>query len=248
MRAPRFGLFLIFFISVGILPLYSQVHGVPPSVTSFGFGGNVSPDPGVPASVTSLGPNGFNFVPPVNGRCCFNTFFPGQQFSSLPEDQFRSRLNFRDLHRRHHFAPIFIPGYAVPYPYPVAVPYGVDTDEENDDYASERSMFDRRWMSEARSQREKSADVFATAPEPASSASRTSPATEVVTAQATTVLVFKDGHKLEVENYAILGSTLFEVTQGLTHKIQLADLDLPATQKANDDRGVDFETPLVGAQ
>jgi hypothetical protein len=58
-----------------------------------------------------------------------------------------------------------------------------------------------------------------------------------------TVLVFKDGHKLEVENYAIVGLSIFDLTQGHRHKIALADLDIPATLKANDERGVTFQLP-----
>ena len=57
------------------------------------------------------------------------------------------------------------------------------------------------------------------------------------------MLVFKDGHKSDVVNYAIVGDTLFDFGDGRTRKIRLADLDLPATQKANDDRGVDFQVP-----
>jgi len=37
--------------------------------------------------------------------------------------------------------------------------------------------------------------------------------------------------------------TLFDFAANRTHKILLADLDLPATHKANDDRGVDFQIP-----
>ena len=243
MRAPRFGLFLLSSVLVSVLPLYSQVHGVPASVTSFGFGGNISPAPGVPASVTSLGPNGFNFVPPVNGRCCFNTFFPGQQFSSIPSDQFRSRLNLRDLNRHHHFGPIFTPGYVVAYPYPVGVPYAVEGDEEDQEYTSDSSALNRRRLGDVHSQRN-AEDAFAGAESPVASSSATAP----VSAQPATVLIYKDGHRVEVENYAIVGETLFEFADGLTHKVQLADLDLPATQKANDERGVEFHAPAVGAQ
>lgn len=242
MRAPKFGLLLFSSVFLLVVPLYCQVHGVPASVTSFGFGGNISSAPGVPASVTSLGPNGFDFVPPVNGRCCFNTFFPGQQFSSLPSDQHRSRLNLRDLNRRHHFGPIFTPSYVVAYPYPVAVPYGVEGNEEDQDYAPLNPMVDRRRLGDVRSQRDKE-DAFASTEAPAASS-----AIEPVSAQPATVLIFKDGRKAEVENYAIVGETLFEFTNGLTHKVQLADLDLPATQKANDDRGVEFHAPAIGAQ
>jgi hypothetical protein len=64
-----------------------------------------------------------------------------------------------------------------------------------------------------------------------------------VAAQPSTVLVFKDGHQSDVLNYAIVGDTLFDLAAGRTRKILLADLDLPATSKANDDRGVDFQIP-----
>jgi hypothetical protein len=58
-----------------------------------------------------------------------------------------------------------------------------------------------------------------------------------------TVLVFRDQHKEEVQNYAIVGQTLWNFAPQHTQKIPLADLDLPATTKANDDRGVDFRLP-----
>jgi len=66
---------------------------------------------------------------------------------------------------------------------------------------------------------------------------------EPVAAQPSTVLVFKDGHQSDVFNYAIVGDTLFDFAAGRTRKILLADLDLPATHKANDDRGVEFQIP-----
>jgi hypothetical protein len=58
-----------------------------------------------------------------------------------------------------------------------------------------------------------------------------------------TVLVFRDQHKQEVQNYAIVGQTLWNFAGSRTQKIPLDDLDLPATVKANDDRGVDFRVP-----
>ncbi len=57
-----------------------------------------------------------------------------------------------------------------------------------------------------------------------------------------TTLVFRDGHKQEVTNYAIMGQTLY-VFDNRTKKIALADLDVPATVKANDDEGVEFQVP-----
>jgi endonuclease YncB( thermonuclease family) len=57
-----------------------------------------------------------------------------------------------------------------------------------------------------------------------------------------TTLVFRDGHKQEVTNYAIMGQTLY-VFDSRTRKIALADIDVPATVKANDDQGVEFQVP-----
>jgi len=56
-------------------------------------------------------------------------------------------------------------------------------------------------------------------------------------------LIFKDGHQLEVANYAIVGDTLFDLTEGRRHKIALADLNLTATSKQNEGRGIDFQLP-----
>jgi hypothetical protein len=67
-----------------------------------------------------------------------------------------------------------------------------------------------------------------------------------VSNQPDTVLVFKDGHQLEIANYAIVGSTLFDLTDGHRRKIPLSELDLRATAKQNDDRGIDFQVPLGG--
>jgi hypothetical protein len=55
--------------------------------------------------------------------------------------------------------------------------------------------------------------------------------------------VFKDGHQIEVANYAIVGSMLYDLTGGRRQKIALADLDLAATEKQNEDRGIDFRVP-----
>ena len=58
-----------------------------------------------------------------------------------------------------------------------------------------------------------------------------------------TVLVFHDQHRQEIQNYAIVGTMLWVFAPPRTQKISLADLDIPATTKANDDRGLDFGAP-----
>jgi hypothetical protein len=59
----------------------------------------------------------------------------------------------------------------------------------------------------------------------------------------TTLLVYRDGHQVEVQNYAILGKTLWIFSAQTSRRVPLDDLDLPATQRVNGDRGVDFATP-----
>ncbi len=58
-----------------------------------------------------------------------------------------------------------------------------------------------------------------------------------------TVLVFRDQHREEIRNYAVVGHTLWVFNQDRARKIPLASLDVPATVKVNDDRGVDFNLP-----
>jgi len=58
-----------------------------------------------------------------------------------------------------------------------------------------------------------------------------------------TVLVFRDQHREETQNYAIVGQTLWNFSPQRTEKIAIANLDLPATEKANDERGVSFRIP-----
>ncbi len=62
------------------------------------------------------------------------------------------------------------------------------------------------------------------------------------------VLVFRDGRKEEVSSYTIVSGTMYTkadywTSGSWTKKIQIADLDLPATFKLNQERGVNFALP-----
>jgi hypothetical protein len=232
------------------VPSAAQVMGVPPSVTSLGFGGLNNPTPGVRASVTSLGPNGYTGMPLVGnfGNCCANFFFPyGHPTFGTPP------LASGRHHHRHHdgdqgLGPIVEPVY-VPY----AVPYAADQDE--DDAADYQDSADRepvssrpvgRQLAAKGSAGSKSSHDFDPGPEN-DSGRDSGPVAESpaypVAVQPTTVLIFKDGHRSDVVNYAIVGDTLFDFAGGRAHKILLADIDLDATRKANDDQGIEFKVP-----
>jgi len=204
----------------------AQINGAPSSVTSPGFGGRAIN--GTPASVTSLGPRGFAPGPQIPLASAANGFHRG--------DGHHHRGRDRDA-----AVPLL---YAAPYAVPI--PYALDDTPADDDsdaadndanYQGGPTVFDRRG-SGARSYVPPVKDA-----PPAHAADPDDPPADPEPAQAPTLLVFKDGHKLEVGNYAILGATLFDLTPGHPRKVALADLDLEATRKLNEDRGVVFQLP-----
>lgn len=197
----------------------AQINGAPASVTSPGFGGRAIN--GTPPSVTSVGPRGF--VP--NSHVTFSTH------NAEPKG---------DAHRHHqHFVTYTPPiGYAIPVPYAVDI---ADTDDANADdsdanYQGGPTVFDRRGLGE-----ESYVPPVKYSPRPRAQSEDADPAPELP--QIPTLLIFKDGRKVELENYAIVGDTLFDLTPGHTRKVAVADLDLDLTRKQNDDRGVSFQLP-----
>jgi len=85
-------------------------------------------------------------------------------------------------------------------------------------------------------------DAYALPPRRAAESTDDSHASPIMPA---TVLVFRDQHKQEVQNYAIVGQTLWSFAPQHTQKISLSDLDLQATTKANEDQGVTFRVPAT---
>jgi hypothetical protein len=62
------------------------------------------------------------------------------------------------------------------------------------------------------------------------------------------VLVFRDAHKEEIGKYAIIGTTIYTnadywSTGSWTRQIRIAELDVPATLKLNQERGSRFSLP-----
>jgi hypothetical protein len=154
----------------------------------------------------------------------------------------RASVGSHDGHHHHHHYVGYAPGgvYAVPLPY--AVDIGATEDEDDADaddsdanYQGGPTVFDRRG-SGARSY---------VPPVDDASDGRESDPVAPDPPQVPTLLIFKDGHQLEVGNYAIVGPTLFDLTPGHARKVALSDLDLEATRKQNDDRGVIFQLPAT---
>jgi hypothetical protein len=231
------GFVLSFLFLVGLAG--AQVRGVPTSVTSIGFGSHFGQAPGIAPSVTSLGPLGYSGQKVFH--CCFSNQFPNHSNAPL----------FPHRHRHDPLFPLAGDVYAVPYavPYPVYMDPAADDSAQENDYPSGPTIFDRRAAGQSSLGAEAAYSERRRAESPVDPISESQPAV-VATADAAavpeqprTVLVFKDGHQLEVQNYAIVGSMLYDLTPGHRAKIALADLDLTATAKQNDDRGIDFQLP-----
>lgn len=61
-------------------------------------------------------------------------------------------------------------------------------------------------------------------------------------------LVFKDGHSLEVHNYAATPTTILlldQASSGRTSQVSLDQIDLAATERVNREAGVDFNLPAA---
>jgi len=118
----------------------------------------------------------------------------------------------------------------------------------DEDYYRQYEMADR-WNQQSLAeqqmmrQEEADGDQDAYAPRPASGRSSNENASQPPEPVPATVLVFRDRHQEEVSNYAIVGQTLWSFSPQKTKKIPLAELDLSATEKANNDRGVEFRVP-----
>jgi hypothetical protein len=207
-------------------PSGAQLHGIPPSVTSIQ---NHFPPylPNVPPSVTSLGPRG------GVGRPAFPVYpaFPGHFGQG-----FRNRNGFRNGYSTGAWiAPYYIPAYDDSSAYDAGggAPYmysGPPTEQTLHVVVDLPTA--RRGIAEEDEEDPTLAKrgYSAIAPPDAKPVDPT-------------VLVFRDGHQQEVTNYAIMGQTVY-VFDNRTQKIALTDLDVAATIKLNDDRGVDFHVPL----
>ncbi len=183
---------------------------------------------GTPPSVTSLGFGGTGNRP--HGISPSVTSGGFGHFGAAPPIQ-----------GHHHHNPG--QGYPGAYYFPYAYPYVVDgpplDENQDEDQTAAPVVSDRRAPPSAAT-----SDESGSASNPAEQAQASPLVAEAdTTPQPLTVLVFKDGHQVEIDNYAIVGATLYDLSQDRRWKIGLSELDLPATIKENDNRGLDFQLP-----
>jgi len=177
---------------------------------------------GTPGSVTSMRADG-------SLRGIPGSVTDPRPRSSVPHHSGNPRNRGRDHDRNPRFG---FPYYGYPYYY----------DDDDGDY----SNYDQQ--SQQARQPEPTQPQVSVSPEDNSQprdsyrVRRGQPQSAVEPAPKTT-LVFRDGHKTEIQNYAIMGDNLFDLTNSaVMKKIPLALLDLDATRRANEANGVDFPT------
>lgn len=226
--------------------------GVPASVTSITPN---NPAPGVPASVTSFSAN---HPPPSTGFTAFN---PPPMYGVLGVNQnfqrgfgngfgggFRHGGHYG--HHRGQGAAVVPYGYAYPVYVPVEPEYepGPDVNAYNEPSgnALDREMWARAAEREDRAidRRDDYAAGREDAREQVRDAREQQKQEQQLPAADETqlVLVMKDGTRVELGNYAIVGATFYDLVHH-GKKYQVAELDLPKTEKANDDMGFTFKLP-----
>lgn len=166
----------------------------------------------------------------------------------------------------HHRGPVFVPrhgfqghrfGHRNIYPnynwYPSYAYYGgplwdwndssFDSRFNDDDYARYQTTAEiNRLADEVRQLREEREYNEAAAQPPTAPAPQ--PAVQATTQpDLPVVVVFLDRHIQEVKNYAVANEMLVVLDGTRRTKYPLADIDLAATMKLNDERGVDFTIP-----
>src|SRR5579872_2238985 len=170
-------------------------------------------------------------VPPQN-RCFSDAFFD-PYFCTRRPTRFSSVAPYS-----------YYPFYSVPYYYDDSSDNYSDVSSQDveranaraSDLASQVEQL-RNELDQMRQQQSSPAAAPAPAPPPEQAAVQEPP--------VSTTLVFRDGHRSEVRNYAIVGSTLWIFHDQLRKKIPLAQLDLTATRQVNEDQGIDFPVPLA---
>jgi hypothetical protein len=232
-----------------------QTHGVPASITSPGPDGNVH---GAPASILSPTPvtnrNGRVFIGNRNRVRFGNPRMRRQGREFIPVPLFYPIYDYQDPTVSQEDPPIGNELYS---------PSNEEAPASSDDAVREaylrgahdaiaRQQKDDRYGDhylDSRENAQSSADdtqkkkSTRKEPDQETAASETPAPPAPVEDIPATVFIFKDGHKLQTQNFAIVGQTVVDFSSKAPKKIKFTDLDLDATRKANDDLGIDLRLP-----
>jgi hypothetical protein len=157
----------------------------------------------------------------------FRSFFGSSCFTGRFFDPFFCRQFF--FRNRFLFAqPVF-------FPYPVSAPYSQAAEQNSSPVAYQEEDLSGQ-VERLTDEVERLREEQASREQPRQAALQ--PPFEDKT--ATTIVVFRDGGRSEVQNFAIVGQTLCVFKTQRARKIRISDLDMEATKEVNADRGIDF--------
>lgn len=224
-------------------PLWAQMRGGSRGGTSMGRGG-----------FSSGGSIGFRGGSSFGGGQRFGAgfgtglrqpaFHSGRSFGGFGRPGFGPTRFHRPVYYYGYYGyPAYYGGYSYatadyysPYDYYGPSYYSPQNYSTQTDIARQQQDIDRLEDEVARLREQKESDRD----------SRETPAPQAesrVEASTPTLLVFRDKHTQEVQNYAIVDGTLWIFSAQRATKLPLSWLDIEATGKANEDRGVDFHLP-----
>ena len=194
------------------------ITGAPPAFVgrpSFGFNGN-----------KGFGSSGFLGHTKPFGR-------PVRPFGSQVFGGFYSPF----LYSPGYIDPSYInPGYVDPgY---VAPTYAPQVDQSNADLQYQVQALSEEVERLRQEQEQQQQQPLVILPQPTPAA----PPAPVVPPTPTT-LVFRNGQRTSIQNFAIVGQTLWILDGGITSKIPLSELNLQATQDENRGKGIRFPLP-----
>jgi hypothetical protein len=241
-------------VAILVIPLWGQRHG------SFGtssggsgigsgsmghatfsaqpMGGGLQGSPGSPAfaSAPRFGVNSGALFGTHSGTHFGTNFGRGFRQPFPGSRRFHQRGFFRTF-SPYYFGYYGYPGYYSDYSYssidsyPAYDYYAPYPAPSSNDLAQQQHDIDRLEDEVARLREERESTAATPAKPP------------VEIKSAPTLLVFRDKHTQEVQNYAVVGGTLWIFSEQRATKLPLSWLDIDATTKANDERGVDFRLP-----
>jgi hypothetical protein len=161
--------------------------------------------------------------------------FGGSRGSGLGQRRFRNRVFFSSVYPGYYGYPGYNAGfYSTADSYPGYDYGGSNYYDSSQNQVAQQQDIDRLEDEVARLREQRDSD------QRESSGPQAGNPSEISTP---TLLVFRDKHTQEVQNYAIVGGTLWIFSGQRATKLPISWLDLEATTKANDDRGVDFQLP-----
>jgi hypothetical protein len=189
---------------------------------------------------------GFSAAPHISGRRVGGPRFVTQRPFDF-DDHFRPHRIF------YGYTGIYAyPNYGYPYYDTLHYPsndYSADQRSYNQTEQLSRQVYDL--SSEVRDLRDKNEQLRYDLDRQRSAEAQAHPLTKLQSLQANpakaeaplTVLVFQDGHRVDIRNYAIVGQTLWILSRERAQKVSFAQLNLGETKKVNAEKEVEFDLP-----